>query len=254
LAGARALLDLLFPPRCVVCGDPGGDLCPACLGKIRPLPAPRCAHCDTPLAAARPGAHAPGALCPACARGTNLVALDRLRMAVVYESAARAAILALKFSGQRRAAAPLARLLEPVWQASEPRASMIIPIALHPSRRQQRGYNQSELLARALGRRLGLPVRTGLLLRTRATHAQSQLPLDARYANVAGAFALAPGAKRALAGARILLLDDIITSGATIQAAASALRHAQPAAIYGLAVAHPVHGLGDLRDDGATGA
>lgn len=251
MAGARALLDLLFPPRCAVCGALGADLCPACLAKIRPLPNPRCARCDMPLVVAPGGAGEPGAVCPACARGTNLPALDGLRMAARYEGTARAAILALKYGGKRRAARPLARLLEPVWRASGLRASVIIPVALHPGRRRHRGYNQSELLGRVLGRALGLPVQTGSLLRTRATAVQARLPLDARYANVAGAFALAPGAERALAGARILLLDDIITSGATIQAAASALRQARPAAIYGVAVAHPVHGWDDA--DGASG-
>lgn len=239
MAFLGALFDLLFPPRCVVCAALGADLCAGCLAKIRPLPAPRCSRCDEPLdGSASPGMTDP--LCLACARGTNVPGLDRRILGVRYEGTARAAILALKYHGKRRAARPLARLLEPVWRASGLRASVIIPVELHPSRRRLRGFNQSALLGRELGRALGLPVREGLLRRTRRTATQARLPLRARYANVASAFVLAPGADRALVGAHILLLDDIITSGATIQAAASALRAARPAAIYALAVAHPV--------------
>ncbi|HEX9037520.1 MAG TPA: ComF family protein [Ktedonobacterales bacterium] len=247
LAGARALLDLLFPPRCAVCGAHGMALCAECLGAIQPLPAPRCARCDMPAPRLAAG------LCQPCARGAHLPALDRLRMAARYEGQARAAIHAFKYSGKRRLAVPLARLLESAWRDADLDANLIIPMALHPRRLRERGYNQSALLARELGRALRLPVLEHLLLRTRATSAQAQLPLSARYTNVAGAFALADGAQRALAGRRILLLDDIITSGATVQAAASALRAVRPAAIYALALAHPFHARVEMEQgDGAS--
>jgi ComF family protein len=113
-------------------------------------------------------------------------------------------------------------------------------MALHSSRRRQRGYNQSELLARELSRATGLPIRNDLLVRARSTTSQTSLSWSERQRNVAGAFALRPGAASALTGRRVLLLDDIITSGATTQAAALALREARPAAIYALAVARPL--------------
>jgi ComF family protein len=157
----------------------------------------------------------------------------------VYEEPMRAAVLALKFKGRRRAATPLARLAITAWQASGLRADLVVPVPLSRSRWRERGYNQTELLAREVSRALHAPLRTDLVIRTRATAAQAQLGWGERQRNVAGAFVLGSAAS-ALTGQRVLLLDDIITSGATIQATASALRQANPTAIYALAVARPL--------------
>ncbi len=234
---ARALLDLLFPPRCVACGAAGADLCAACLGKIRRPPDPRCARCDTPLDGGRV---ALGGLCRECAAGLRTPALDRMIVAAVYEGPARSAIHALKYQGKRRVAVPLASLTLAAWRAAGLSAGVIIPVSLYPSRIRQRGYNQSELLARELARATSLPVRSDLLIRVRPTSSQSRLSWSERQRNVADAFALRPGASHALAGRSVLLLDDVMTSGATVQAAASALREARPAAIYAIAVARPL--------------
>ncbi len=234
---ARALLDLIFPPRCVVCGVSGADLCAACMGKVRRLPEPRCARCDKPLLGERAAA---GGLCRECAAGRRAPALDRLLAGVVYEETARAAIHALKYQRKRRAAIPLAGFALAAWRASGLRADMIVPVPLHRNRARPRGYNQADLLADGVARGAGLPVRRDLLVRVRDTAAQAQLTASERRRNVVGAFGLRPGAASALSGRAILLLDDVITTGATIQAAASALRAAAPAAIYALAVAYPL--------------
>ncbi|HEU0028650.1 MAG TPA: ComF family protein [Ktedonobacterales bacterium] len=233
---ARALLDLLFPPRCVVCGAAGADLCAACLGKIRRPPEPRCSRCDAPLA---DGRRARAGMCGECAIGVFAPDADRALVGAVYEGAVRAAIHALKYQGKRRAAEPLAGLALAAWRASGLDADVIVPVPLHRSRTRERGYDQAGLLARSLARGAGLPLRGDALARTRATLAQARLPASERQRNVAGAFSLLPGAA-GLSGRTILLVDDVVTTGATIQAAASALREARPAAIYALAVARPL--------------
>lgn len=229
------LLDLLFPPRCVACGEPGAEFCAGCASRVHQPPQPRCARCDSPLPAGGP----PGARCHPCLDGAYAPALDRITVAAVYEEPLRSAVHALKYKQRRRMAVPLADLARAAWQASGLEVDIIIPMALHSSRERQRGYNQVELLARRLTRAIGAPTRGGLLIRTRATTSQTRLTWDERRSNVAGAFSLAPGAASALAGQRVLLLDDIITSGATVNAAASALRAANPTAVYALAVARP---------------
>jgi ComF family protein len=190
------------------------------------------------------------ALCPACAAGDGPAYLDGLRAACVYEGAARQAILALKFRGQRRLAQPLADLLAAGYAREGLVADLIVPVRLHRGRRRQRGFDQAELLARALGDRLDLGVRADLLVRHRATAPQTTLPRDQRRANVAGAFALAsPAATQCLAGRRLVLVDDVSTTGSTLDAAAAALREANPETIWGLAVARPgLHPQDDAPD------
>lgn len=241
LGWARALLDVVFPPRCVACGAVGAELCAQCATRIRQPPAPRCARCDQPLRRGRvsEGIQSADALCLECANGTFAPAVDRMVIGAIYEEPLRAAILTFKFKGRRRAARPLARLAAEAWRAAGLRADVIVPVPLSRSRQRERGYNQTDLLARELARALGAPPRPDALVRTRATAAQSSLGWNERQRNVAGAFAPGPAAAT-LAGRRVLLLDDIITSGATVQAAASALRQANPAAIYALAIARPL--------------
>jgi ComF family protein len=178
-------------------------------------------------------------LCRECAAGIFAPAVDCVVSAAVYEEPLRSAVLALKFKGRRRAAAPLARLAITAWQATGLCADLIVPVPLSRNRRRERGYNQTELLAREVSRALRAPLRADAIIRTRATAAQAQLGWSERQRNVAGAFTLGSAAS-ALTGQRVLLLDDIITSGATIQATASVLRQANPTAIYALAVARPL--------------
>ena len=238
-----ALLDLLFPPRCVACGARGAVLCDECRRRIQPPRPPRCPRCAAPL----PGQ---GLRCAICAGGHGPQALDRLIAASVYTGAARKAILALKFEGQRRAAGPLGELLAAAVREAGERLDVVVPVPLHHSRLRARGYNQAELLARGCAKLLGVPCRADLLVRKRATPPQVGLSLADRRSNIAGAFAVADWVRgAALAGKRIALLDDVATSGSTLDAAATALRGAGPTAIVGLAVARP-----ERLDDDTTPA
>ncbi len=239
---ASALLDLLFPPRCVACGARGAVLCSECRARIQPPRPPRCPRCGGPLPR-------DDTRCPLCAAGHGPRALDRMIAAGVYEGTARKAILALKFEGQRRASVPLGELLAAAVRDAGERVDVIVPVPLHASRLRARGYNQAELLARRCARLLAVPCRADVLTRTRATAPQVGLSLADRRRNIAGAFAQTTGAHLdMLAGRRIALVDDVTTTGSTLDAAASALREAAPAAILGLAVARPER----LDDDTAA--
>ncbi len=202
-----------------------------------------------PLALSATLCESQGALCPFCLTGREIPHLDGLRAASLYDGAVRQAILALKFRGQRRVASPLADLLAACCRHETLSADLIVPIPLHANRRRERGYDQARLLAQPLGRLLQRPVRTDLLVRTRATRAQMTLSASERHTNVAGAFVLtSPAVRAALSGKRILLLDDVTTTGSTLDAAAAALREANPAAIWGLAVARPeLHAEGQVE-------
>lgn len=220
----------------------GEPLCAICRASIQPPANPRCERCDRSLGGA------PGPRCGRCvaldSQGQR-VALRRIIVATDYGDAARSAIRALKFRRQRRLAQPLGRLLvEAIQRAGVAPIDLVIPMPLHASRKRERGYNQAALLAGPVARALALPLRDDALARVRATRPQTHLHRDARRANVAGAFALTgPAAARALAGQRILLIDDVTTTGATLESAAEALLDAQPAAIYAAAVARPLRDL-----------
>jgi ComF family protein len=233
------LLDTLFPPACAGCGARGTLLCARCIASIERPAMGICAGCHQPLTTNADGTF--GGLCTLCqARGDH--ALDGLRVAARYAGAVRAAIWALKYRGERRMAGPLGELLAHSGSQLGQRNTLLVPVPLHPNRRRQRGYNQAELLARQCGSVLRLPLRADLLARVRATPPQVGLSAAERRTNVAGAFAATSGAASALAGRSILLIDDVCTSGATLAAAAVALRAAGAAVVWGLTVAQPAVG------------
>ena len=128
-------------------------------------------------------------------------------------------------------------------------ADIVIPMPLHASRQRERGYNQAEALARAFANLQGLRLRSDLLERTRATEAQTRLSREERRRNVAGAFALtSPAAAATISGKHILLVDDVTTTGSTLDAAAEPLRAAGAASVWGLAFARPAPGVSDAHD------
>ncbi len=218
------VLDLVLPPRCGGCRRIGSWLCPECRSRIRRLVEPLCRRCGAEVASARDG----------CGCRARLTALTRLRSAVAYEGPVERAVHRFKYEGWRRLAAPLAALIAERLAVEGVSARWVVAVPLHAMRKRQRGFNQSELLVAQLRKSLALESPEGVLVRTRATPPQVGQDRKRRFENVAGAFAW-HGPK--LNGDAILLVDDVATTGATLNACASALRAAGSGPVTGVSVA-----------------
>jgi ComF family protein len=224
-------LDLLFPPQCAACKRCGSVLCPSCLAAIQPLPGPRCQRCHTQISS-------PG-ICRQCTY--RPLSLSGLRAVSAYQEPLRACIHALKYDGNRRLAEPLGALLAQVYVVYGLQADIIVPVPLHSERERQRGYNQSHLLARVCADHLRIPLNSACVIRIRPTQAQAHLTASERQQNVAGAFGCAPAfATETLHGRRILLIDDVCTTGATLESCAAPLFAAGAASVWGLVLARPL--------------
>jgi ComF family protein len=230
-AWALAALDLVFPALCPVCGatlaegrrDP---LCGTCWSAIPRLGPPCCERCGVPLPAGGPAA------CGACV--AEPPAWDWTRAAADYAGVVREAIHAFKFDGRRTLARPLAALVLAQWgDRLAAGVGGLVPVPLTSAREQERGYNQAALLAEAVAAQLAVRVRPRWLARVRATLPQSDLGAAERRANVRGAFA----ADRAAAGHHVVVVDDVLTTGATAAECARALRVAGAAQVGVLTVA-----------------
>jgi ComF family protein len=220
----RTALDLIYPPRCPGCGRMGVLFCDACQARIEPLGSAACLHCGRPTSG--------GPLCFACRQPPS--PLDDVISTGVFAGPLRDAIHALKYTGVRDLAHPLAARMAAhwpdVWRSHSVCApDLILPVPLHGSRIRERGYNQSALLARRLGPEVGLPVNEKALIRARATRPQVGLNAAARVRNVSGAFAV----QGDVAGRHIVLVDDVCTTGATLEACAAALKVAGAASVWG---------------------
>ena len=223
-------LDLVFPRRCVGCGAFGAFLCPACLSAMPRAQPPRCPGCWMPQTGRPAGA---ADVCERCQ--IRRPAFTAARCPFVYAGAAREAVHALKYDGLSAIAATMAEAMAGSLAEWRPPVTMLVPVPLAGRRRRSRGYNQSELLARELSRLCVLPVNGALLVKRRTTPAQARAADEAaRRANVEGAFAVRPGAERAGA---LLLVDDVMTSGATLDACARALVAAGLGPVYALTFA-----------------
>ena len=231
-AEVKGLIDLFFPPLCLLCHAPRRGsldpaLCPRCLGGFLPLTSPCCPRCALPFATIGGGDH----VCGECLLQPPDFAWTVA--AGLYEETLRHAIHRFKFDGNLTLDRPLARLLDTAWQRIAPAwtPDLIVPVPLHPRRLGQRTYNQALLIARELGRSRQLPVDARLLIRILPTVAQAGLTARERHRNLCGAFALT----RPLSGKKILLVDDVMTTGTTARVCAAALR-AGGAGEVGLAV------------------
>ncbi|MDQ6901368.1 MAG: ComF family protein [Candidatus Dormibacteraeota bacterium] len=213
MAGWNGLLDWLLPPRCGGCGALGAWLCGGCRDRVRRLEEPLCPRCGRELE------HA-GTSCGCRAR---LRCLRRLRSVAAYEGPLERAIHRFKYAGWQALAPALAGLLgEAVLrEVGAGPETQLLPVPLHPRRLRQRGYNQSELLVRELRRRLELSPRAGGLVRVRDTPPQVGLDRLRRRSNVNDAFAWRGPP---LAGTAMLLVDDVVTTGATLESCAAALK------------------------------
>lgn len=205
------LLDLLLPPACLLCGTElrrSGrlPLCRDCRAGILPLPASHCPRCALPHTAEDGSAH----LCEGCLREPP--PFTSVSAAGLYEDKLRLAVQRFKYRAAVDLEKTLANLLYcTLAKKTAPRPDLILPVPLHASRLRERTYNQSLLLARNLGRRQAIPVDGSLLIRTRPTPPQQGLRLKERRRNLKDAFSMT----RPLAGERILLVDDVLTTGAT---------------------------------------
>ncbi|HJT59844.1 MAG TPA: ComF family protein [Ktedonobacteraceae bacterium] len=227
----QQFLDIVFPPQCAGCKSSGYILCPACVGRIQPLPPPLCQHCSATLS--------PDGGCKNCYY--HRLSLSGLRAVGAFQEPLRRCIHALKYQGNSRLAQPLGYLLARAYMGYSMQADMIIPVPLHSERERQRGYNHAYLLAQVCSSALGIPLRADLLIRRRATLAQVDLHPRERRQNVAGAFACTPTfATGALLNRRILIVDDVCTTGSTLEACAAPLFAAGACAVWGLVLARPV--------------
>jgi ComF family protein len=212
-----ALLDLLLPPVCPGCGREGAPICPACLGALR-------RRLEEP----------PGV--PVGLPFELPAGLVQLEWCSAFSGPARAALHALKYDGERRLAPVLGGLLAERWRQAGVRADLVAFVPVHEARRRERGFDQAELLARAAASSLRLPCRA-LLRRRASTSAQHALGRGARAANVGGVFEVSPPDRPVIAGRWVLLIDDVVTTGATLAACATALLEAGAEAVAGLTVA-----------------
>jgi len=224
----RALKGIVYPPLCLVCDvdldGPGENFCPTCLNEMV-VDQPACPRCAT-----RVGPYTDTATgCPACQRAE--LRFDAAIRLGVYEGKLRDLCLSFKSVYNELLGPALARLLtqcqgDALWAVQ---ADMVVAVPLHFVRRFSRGFNQAESLARCLGRELKVPHRSRILKRVRRTRPQSELKRDERRENVHGAFRASPTGD--LKGATVLLVDDILTTGATCSEAARALKAAGAARV-----------------------
>lgn len=222
-----SLLGLLLPERCVVCGWTGPSVCGGCAGALRLLRGPLCARCGAPTAW-------PVARCRECS-GRRL-AFASARAAVAYDARVRALVSAWKEQGLRNLARFAAETV--VATVARPDAGVVTFVPPDADRSLQRGHHPAASLARRLGEAWAIPT-APLLGRTRPSRRQRGLPLAERRRNVAGVFRpLGP------APARVVLVDDVYTSGATAAAAASALRKAGARRVDVVTFARAVRGYG----------
>lgn len=216
----HGLLALLFPARCASCGQVGYFFCSECQRQVEFLSPPFCPLCGYPSS--------DNLLCHRCRQ--SALAIDGVRSVAFFEGPLREAVHALKYQGLRSVATPLANLMNACWCREPLPADVIVPVPLHRRRLRERGYNQAAVLAQALGAAVGLPVREDWLVRVRATSPQVELDAAQRKKNVAGAFRC--DLPDQVTGCRVLLVDDVCTTGATLESCSLALRRAGAQSVW----------------------
>ena len=219
----RVALDLALPRRCEACAGSlvTGQvccLCDVCRAGMLPLPAPYCTCCAVPL---QPDHRGPACLACICSppRFTTARAAGLYLPVALGLNPLATAVHRLKYERRRQLAAPLGGLLAERFPFGED--VLLVPVPLHVTRLRTRGFNQAVLLARSLARHRGLETALRALARTRATSPQARLPAAARRANLRGAFVV--GRPSLVAGRHVVLIDDVLTTGATANACAEAL-------------------------------
>ena len=230
------MLDLIFSRACEGCGaamgEEAGGLCWDCQTEVKPVRIPFCERCGDPVAGAVQGPFE----CAWCRKVDPAFAWAR--SAVRYEGVAKACLRRFKYNAGVWLLDDLVQWLVALWRvcpATAREATVVTGVPLYPKRQRERGYNQASLLAARLAQRIGIPFQDGLLGRRRATETQTHLTAAQRVHNVRGVFSV-PWAHR-VHGARIVLVDDVMTTGATVNECARALQAAGAASVMVLTVA-----------------
>ena len=222
-------VDSFFPRRCVGCGKAVGFLCPECLGKLPRLFPPLCPRCGKPQASS--------ITCPSCWQ--RQIEIDGIRSPFRFDGVIREAIHQLKYRNLKAISPCLAELLADYLRSNPLPGEAVVCVPLHPRRLRERGYNQSSLLATELGRCIDLPVIEGCLIRVKQTKPQvSAIDAEERRRNVADAFVCCD---ERVSGKQIILIDDVCTSGATLESCATALKNKGATSVWGLTLAREIH-------------
>jgi ComF family protein len=236
---ARRLIDLALPSQCLACHAPVaemGTLCPTCWSRLKLIERPYCERLGIPFAYdLGPGALSAEAI-------ADPPPFDRARAVAVYDDVARRLVHGLKYRDRLELARWMAGWMARAGTQVIDAADIVVPVPLHRRRLWWRRYNQSALLVRALAETAGKPLASDALIRIRATAQQVGLTAEERDRNVRGAFRVTAAGKRAIAGRRVLLVDDVYTTGATVKAGTRALLRAGAAAVDVLVFARVVKG------------
>lgn len=219
------MLDLLFPPRCLICGEESASpFCDSCKNQINWITLPVCRKCGLP-------ADASSSRCRNC---RSYYSFDFARSAGWHEGNLRDAIHLLKYQGKKRLARPLAEILTEAPSTQNLVGEILIPVPLHPSRYRERGFNQSELVAREFGAIRDIPIDTNILLRSKMTPSQVGRTAQERIQSLQGAFSVKDPSQ--IKEKDIILLDDVFTTGGTASQAARTLHAAGAARVTVLTI------------------
>ena len=223
------VVDSFFPRRCVGCGKVGGFLCLECLEKLPTLFPPLCPNCGRPQAS--------GIVCPDCRQ--RQTAIDGIRSLFRFDEVIRKAIHQLKYRNLKAISPCLAELLADYLGSNPLPGEALVCVPLHPRRLRERGYNQSSLLAGELGKRIDLPVIEDCLVRVKQAQPQVRaVNAEERRRNVADAFVCRD---EKVSGKQIILIDDVCTSGATLESCAVTLKDKDATSVWGLTLAREIY-------------
>jgi ComF family protein len=219
-AGLRAAVDIVYPPSCIACQAATGEaqaLCPACWGEMRFIERPYCERLGTPFAVDL----GDGMVSPAAIADPPVFA--RARAVCRFDGTARELVHRLKYGDRTDLALTMARMMTQAGRELLPEADVIVPVPLHRFRLWTRRFNQAAALAQVVAQRSGVPLAPLALARVKRTRQQVGLTRAQRADNLQGAFKVPPAARPQIEGRRVLLVDDVLTTGATGNAAARAL-------------------------------
>jgi len=224
----RLALNLLFPRWCIGCGKEGDYICAACRRSLTTITPPVCPRCGRPLS------NSPvSGVCPGCSGWQTMI--NGVRAPFLFDGIIRDAVHQFKYRNLRALGSELAGLMYDYLTDNPIPGDALVPVPLHGKRLRERGYNQSALLARGLARLSGVPVIEGSLIRRKYASSQARSSnTKERHSNVAGAFACRDGRFQ---GKHVILIDDVSTSGATLNTCAGVLKSAGAAAVWGLVIA-----------------